>query len=59
MPTVIVEVDCPNCHRPFHIQVHPATAERAAAGERSEVYERCPKCGQTFALLIPVHPQPN
>ena len=59
MPTVIVEVNCPHCHRPLSVQVYPATAERARAGEPSEVYERCPKCGRTFPLVIPARPAPT
>jgi hypothetical protein len=56
LPTNIVEVECPFCHRLVSAQVYPAAAELAAAGDPSEVYERCPKCLRTFALSLPAAP---
>ena len=54
MPTIVVEVVCPLCGRRIDVQVFPATAAGAADDPAAvEVYERCPKCGWTFPLLIP------
>lgn len=53
MPTTFIEVECPFCRRVVSVQVFPRAAELAAAGDPSEVYERCPRCQRTFALLVP------
>lgn len=57
MPINIIEVECPFCRRLVSVQVFPRAAELAAAGDPSEVYERCPSCQRTFALPIPVTPR--
>jgi endogenous inhibitor of DNA gyrase (YacG/DUF329 family) len=56
MRTEIAEVECPFCRRRVSVQVFRGVAEQAAAGDPSEVYERCPRCARTFAVLIPVAP---
>mgnify|MGYP001806610079 CR=1 FL=1 len=53
MPTILVEVECPRCGRRIDVQVYAATARAAAGPAAVEVYERCPKCGQTFPFLVP------